>query len=165
MFQICTNHTVFLLPFSLPIIYHTFSNAYILFWYILHCSQRFWTSSCSFFGFLLSPSFSEKPSIEYSISNLSLEKRLACFWNELLVVFQKAFMLLLINSSMPNVKPKHTKSFSRLLGFYLWNQEHIQRWPFEKHFLSLISLFLLSMNLITLHQITGRNTHVTENLH
>ena len=69
--------TVFaLLSFLFFIIHQTFINAYVLFWYImtLHCSLKCWTSSGTFFNFLLSPSFAGKSSMEWSISNLSLVK-------------------------------------------------------------------------------------------
>ena len=96
------------------------------------------TSACTFFSFLLCFSFPENSSIEWSISNLSLVKKLQkllCFWDQSLV-FQKAFILLLFISTMLIVQPKNAKTDSRLVGFNLWNQEQIPRWPFKIRFLS-----------------------------
>ena len=86
-----------------------------------------------------------------------------CFWY-LSLIFQRAFMLLLIISPMLIAKLENAKRFSRLVGFHLWNREQFPGWPFEIVFLSKKFVAALSMHLRTIHQINTRNTHVAENL-
>ena len=149
LFQICTNFTDFLLPFSLLsnlLNFHEYLYFLTLWYMISTLLTKMLNQFLHFFSFLLSSSFFGKLSLEWNISNLSqvktYPKKLVYFWSQSLV-FQKPFMLLLIISSTLIVKPKNAKreklseNSLLLLAFY---------YSF-KSFLSDKNKFVLAINI------------------
>ena len=112
------------------------------------------------FSISLSSSFSGKSRIEWNISLciylVKTATKLLCFWVQSLL-FQKAFMLLLIISPMLTANPKNAK-----ITYPFMKPRATSKVIFWNNFFSPITLFQLSIHLRTLQQ---RNSNLAENLH